>query len=152
METGTRESKRTNEQTHLRLSPQDAALLRSRAAGAGLSQSEYVVALMRSRKTPEHDARDVAVIAGATASIHGLQEELKRTRASLAEGFGLFKFSFISEPIKAGENKPSIDGACTVAKAVIRTSEKVLLTVETASIGPLLELEGAIDAIRLGRA
>ena len=144
-------SRRETRVVSVRLRHEDADLFDRRASAAG-GKSSYLVALLRSRKTPEHDYRDVAAIAGATASIHILTNEMTKVRNEVTGGFGLMKQAFISTPERAAQSKAELDEACRVAKAIIREAEAAIARVEKAAAGPLSDLEEAMDVIRAGRA
>lgn len=145
------EATRATEPIFLRVSPEDAELFRDRVEAAGSSAAEYFAALLRGRETPVRDVRDLGRLSALIAALNQIAIKLQGVRNEVAKGFGLIKFTFISEPNLAARAQLELDHAAGEARRVIALAKRTVEAVEAELDVPISEVRTAIRDLRAGK-
>lgn len=145
------EATRGTEPIFLRVSPDDAELFRTRVEAAGGGASEYFVALLRSRETPERDVRDIGRLTALIAALNQIALKVQGVRNEVAKGFGLMKQTFISEPVLAARSQSELDHATGEARRVIALAQQAVKAVEAELDAPITAVRAAILDLRAGK-
>jgi len=133
-------ARKRSEQLLVRLTPEEAQRVRAAAAGAGLSLSQFVVALIDDRPPPIVDLGQVAQLSAAVAVLAGVPKAIRDLEADLGRLSGRLSHFFTQNYERASLHREEIHETLWALQDLMRRVQPEIATMGAAVAEPRSEI------------
>jgi len=140
-------ARKRSERAHLRLGSDDAARLRTMAAAAGMTVSDYVVSLLSERPAPVVDLAQVAELSAVVATMADIPQAVRDLEADLGRLSGRLAHFFTLNPDVAREHASEINGLIWEIKTLMERMQPEIRQVTLSLAEPRTKIADVMKAL-----